>query len=48
MEFYSPQTSGDLELIRVSIKPHWDQLLPYVYNLAMVLLQSQMEKTIDL
>jgi len=34
MEFYSPQQTGSLELIRVS-KPHWDKLLPYVYNLAM-------------
>jgi hypothetical protein len=35
MEFYSPQQNGSPKPIRVSIKPHWDKLLPYVYNLAM-------------
>ena len=35
MEFYSPQRKSGPELIRVEIKPHPDNLLPDVYNLAM-------------
>jgi hypothetical protein len=35
IEFYSEQVKAGPVMMRVTIKPHWDSLLPNVYNLAM-------------